>query len=339
MVHAHDTALRYLALLQLLPVYPRTRSTQDIAERLLLRSAEFAVSRRTLQRDLDKLSTLFPISCDVVGRRYDWYWTDRHALTQIPDMNTASALALRLAEENLTNLLPATTLKDLSVYFARAKQVLNETKLGRWSHKIHLISNTSPLRPAIIKPAIQSTVYEALLEGRQLQIHYHARHRETPRTYVLQPFGMVIREGVFYLVAGSAEYDEPNHYCLHRMQSARVLPEVVRIPKSFNLKTYVEEEMAFAYPQSQKRIRLKALFAEETGFHLQESALSDDQCLNQQEDGRWLIRATVDDTAKLRWWLLGFGANVEILKPKSLRREFDDTAKRLAQLYHTPSPH
>jgi len=28
---AHDTALRYLALLQLLPVYPKTRSTQAIA--------------------------------------------------------------------------------------------------------------------------------------------------------------------------------------------------------------------------------------------------------------------------------------------------------------------
>lgn len=123
------------------------------------------------------------------------------------------------------------------------------------------------------------------------------------------------------------------------MVSARVLPEAVWIPKAFSLKSYVEDETAFTYPHSQKRIRFKALFAEETGFHLLESMLSDDQHIDQQEDGRWLIRATVDDTAKLRWWLLGFGANVEVLKPKTLRQEFADTAKQLTQFYLNPSPH
>lgn len=182
MVHAHDTALRYLALLQLLPVYPKSRSTQDIAERLLLRSAEFAVSRRTLQRDLDKLSAVFPIGCDIVGRRYDWYWTDRHALTQIPDMNASSALALCLAEAYLSNLLPATSLKNLAVYFSRARQILAESKLGRWSHKIHLISNTSLLHPPSSNPPfnILSTKHCWRVSNYKFNItHVIERHHDT----------------------------------------------------------------------------------------------------------------------------------------------------------------
>ncbi|MBX3302969.1 MAG: WYL domain-containing protein [Nitrospira sp.] len=40
--------------------------------------------------------------------------------------------------------------------------------------------------------------------------------------------------------------------------------------------------------------------------------------------------ASNKDTLELRWWLLGFGDMVEVLGPKTLRKEFAATAKRLS---------
>jgi predicted DNA-binding transcriptional regulator YafY len=50
-------------------------------------------------------------------------------------------------------------------------------------------------------------------------------------------------------------------------------------------------------------------------------------------DERVLVKATVADTAQLRWWLLGFGARVEVRKPKRLREEFRMISRRLFERY------
>ena len=50
-------------------------------------------------------------------------------------------------------------------------------------------------------------------------------------------------------------------------------------------------------------------------------SLSEDHRTTEQSDGRILVEATVADTSQLRWWLLGFGSQVEVLEPISLREE------------------
>ena len=50
-------------------------------------------------------------------------------------------------------------------------------------------------------------------------------------------------------------------------------------------------------------------------------------------EGKIKIKATVADTSQLRWWLLGFGPQVEILKPKFLRKEFLGYSISLANIY------
>jgi predicted DNA-binding transcriptional regulator YafY len=46
-----------------------------------------------------------------------------------------------------------------------------------------------------------------------------------------------------------------------------------------------------------------------------------------------LIEASVLDTPQLRWWLLGFGDAVEVVEPKSLRREFAEMSRAMASYY------
>ena len=45
------------------------------------------------------------------------------------------------------------------------------------------------------------------------------------------------------------------------------------------------------------------------------------------------ITATIVDSLQLRFWLNGFGADLEVLEPAELREEFAETARRLANTY------
>ena len=65
---ATDTTLRHLAMLACIPVYPRTKTTRQIAEALLERSAEYDVTVRSVQRSLETLSAVFPITSEMRGR-------------------------------------------------------------------------------------------------------------------------------------------------------------------------------------------------------------------------------------------------------------------------------
>jgi predicted DNA-binding transcriptional regulator YafY len=61
--------------------------------------------------------------------------------------------------------------------------------------------------------------------------------------------------------------------------------------------------------------------------------LSADQTIEELDHERVLVRASVENTAELRWWLLGFGELVEVLAPADLREEFHRRATAMATLY------
>jgi predicted DNA-binding transcriptional regulator YafY len=80
-------------------------------------------------------------------------------------------------------------------------------------------------------------------------------------------------------------------------------------------------------------IELELLIDEEVAIHLRESRLTDQQQMNLLDNGQSLFRATVRDTGQLRWWLLGFADQIEILKPKELRDEFRLKTAKMAKVY------
>ena len=330
---ATDTTLRHLATLECIPVHPRTKTTRQIVNALQATNSEYDVTVRSVQRSLETLSAVFPIASDKRGRSNHWYWTDAHALTRIPAMSEQEAFALRLASEHLKPLMPRSALRLLAPYFEHAERILDGTRLGHWVDRACIIGHGPPLQAPSIRDDVQETVYAALMESRRLGVDYRSRSGERTRRMVLNPLGIVVRAGVFYLVATSWQYQDVRHYVLHRMSKPELLEEPAETPTGFRLAAHIQDDQRFSYPLNPEALRLRALFAPEVGIHVTESRLSRDHRATTQDDGRVLVEATVADTADLRWWLLGFGAAVEVLAPAGLRAELRRHALGMAALY------
>ena len=82
-----------------------------------------------------------------------------------------------------------------------------------------------------------------------------------------------------------------------------------------------------------KKIKLVIKFSQSAALHLRETPLSEDQKLKDMKDGRVELKATVMLTWQLRWWLLGFGAQVEVIRPKFLREEFVGVTCEMSKIY------
>jgi predicted DNA-binding transcriptional regulator YafY len=147
--------------------------------------------------------------------------------------------------------------------------------------------------------------------------------------------GLILQGGVAYLVCTFWQYTDLRQVVLHRVQHAKVLEVPASGPEGFDLDRSIHEG-EFSSPVGEP-MRLEAVFSHGAAFHLHDTPLNVDQVIAELDDERVLLRATVANTADLRWRRLGFGERVEVRAPADLRDEFQERAVAIEDLYPQPS--
>lgn len=328
-----DTLMRQWQMLRLIPRQPSKISTTELIQHLA--DDGFATTARTLQRDLVRLSSVYPLLCDDRDKPFGWSWDKDANVHEVPGIDSDTALAFYLAEKHLEPLLPRTTMKRLAPHFKRAEQVLDQADGGKgnpaWRNKVRVLHRGPGLKNPAILPDVQSAAYDALLRNRRLDVQYMPRGSKTSKQYELNPLGLVLKDGLFYLVCCMWDYPDIRLLTLHRMKAAMVMDTPSATPNGFDLDDYIASgELDFVVGDT---IELKALISEAMSIHLQERPLHAKQTMAKSDDGRILLNVSVQDSNELRWWLLGFGDQVEILKPVSLRGDFRAMVNNMAKSY------
>jgi predicted DNA-binding transcriptional regulator YafY len=120
---------------------------------------------------------------------------------------------------------------------------------------------------------------------------------------------------------------------MHRILMASCTIDPAKVPTGFSLDDYIAKshfEVRFSDHRIRLQVRLKKMWAN----LLAEAPVADDQTVSDDaEDGWSVVNATVSDTIQLRRWLHGYGAEVEVQMPSSLRDEFAAAAMAAARLY------
>ena len=327
-----ETYLRQWSMLRSIPRKPRKITSSELLS--ILESEDYIVSKRTIERDLNSLSLIFPIRCDDRNKPFGWQWMGDEVM-DIPSMDIPVALSFSLVSQFLQPLLPRSSKNHLEPHFKQAANILKNTQKsgqGKWLEKVRVIHRGQKLIPAEVSSNILDAVYEAVLTNKMLNIEYQASKDSEVKEYEVNPLGLVFRDASIYMVSTLWKYEDIKQLVLHRIKKATITDKTKRSPKGFNLDEYIDSG-EFGYKLNDKPIKLKVLFDDKAISHLLETKLSNDQQIKEQGDGSSLLEATVLDTYELRWWLLGFGDQIEVIKPKKLREEFTRIAKSLSKKY------
>ncbi|OGT88521.1 MAG: hypothetical protein A2286_08150 [Gammaproteobacteria bacterium RIFOXYA12_FULL_61_12] len=327
----NDTLLRQWTMLRLIPLHPHKIASSELKARLA--EAGHDISMRTVQRDLNSLSSTFPLTADGENPQ-GWSWAPGSPRLDVPALDPQAALAFKLVEAHLQRLLPTTTLDYLAPWFHTATGVLEtqENGLAAWPEKIRVLSRGIPQQPPAIGPEIQSVVYDGLLQERRIALTYQPPWAEEPKEYLVNPLALVIRDGLLYLVCTMWDYKEVRHLLLHRMLAAELLEEATPRLENFDLDTHIAQG-EFSYPLHPGLIQIEAQFTGHASTNVYECPLSEDQAMEELEDGTLLVRATVRDTFELRAWLLAFGDEVTLRGPAGLVEEMAGIVANMAVRY------
>jgi predicted DNA-binding transcriptional regulator YafY len=326
--------LRQWNMLRLVPRAPAKMSVRELCQRL--RDADFPVTERTIQRDLNELAGVFPLVVDDREKPFGWSWQKDASSFDLPGLSLPEALTLTLVEQHLRHHLPPSTIDALQPHFqsaARALSTVDGSALSKaWLNKVRSVAPQQPLQPPAMDADCQRTVYLALLRDRQLTLHYKKRDASEPTVYeAVHPLAIVQRGGVIYLVCMFADYDDVRTIALHRIQHAEMRYEAARQNAGFDLDAFIASGQFGVIAGAP--ITLRAVFSRAAGEHLHETPLCADQVLVPGPDGSLHLTATVPHTRSLIWWLLGFGDGVEVCEPAGLREEIGSIAARMAAAY------
>ncbi|MFC9613339.1 helix-turn-helix transcriptional regulator [Streptomyces sp. NPDC056938] len=317
---------RLLSILLLLQTRGRV-AAPELAERL-------EVSVRTIYRDIEALSAsgvpvyaergrhggiaLLPgYRTDVTGLTAD----ESRALFILAAQGAHSALGLDSAFRSaLRKVMAALPEPHRPAAELTSRRILVEA--SRW--------RGGPM-PAVDLGVLQ----EAVLTERRLRLRYRHSGTDTPRAYTVDPYGLVSKAGVWYLVADRRA--EPQLFRADRVREATLTDAPVRRRQGVQLadvwavlKRQVEDRPGAVEATARVRRTHLDLFLRLCGNAL--TAPPDD-------DGRseWItVRLGYGEVREARS-LLSFADNVEVAGPPEIREELARCAAAITGVYGPPA--
>lgn len=333
--HAMTVPVLDELLLQNIPEAPASITAPELARISARHLSSPAPSLRTVQRNLERLRDVYPGLQREDSKPHRWHWKPGSKLGGRARMDPATALVFGLLEKHLDGLVPTPFRADLEPLFRKANEVaqkLPQTRLQRWKARATTTTSAFPLQLPAVRPDVLAEAQGALLDRSQLQVTYRGNGQEQSREHLLHPQGLVLVDGVFYLVATVGNHTQPCQFALHRIECARATGESSRDLPDFDASTYVNQGKGLLFKSGETmklRLRIRGFLP----LHLRERPLAEDQTLRPIDDDWWELRATVPESAQLEWWLASFGAQVEVLSPVRLRRRMARWVSETHALY------
>lgn len=320
----HVRADRLLSILLLLQTRGRLTAAA-LAERL-------EVSVRTIYRDLDALSAAgVPVYAERGAgggcRLRDGYRTD---LTGLDTAEVASLFA-GAAESQLDALGLGKGLRRALVKLEASVPAELRAEAERLRQRVHVdaVPWFEPGEPA---PHLE-TLRRAAMEDRRVRLTL-AR----PGAREVQPLGLVVKGGLWYLVArGGAD---TRVYRVSRLRRVTVLQRRFERPAHFDLAAFWtawSRDFVRGIPEYAVRLRvprhavaiLPRIFGERMRTALEAA---------RRNRGDLLLDYTFDSFEAARGAVLGLGTLVEIVAPEELRIGVHDAAREVVRLYAASPP-
>jgi predicted DNA-binding transcriptional regulator YafY len=316
-------ASRLVSILLLLQVHGQLPAT-ELARRL-------EVSVRTIYRDLDALGEAGVPVFARPGPGGGCGLLDGYR-TRLTGLNVEEARALFLAgvpgpagELGLGTALAAAQLKVLA-----ALPVELRAGAGRARERFHLDAPRWFERAGDAGHGHLATIAGAVWDDRLLRLAYR-RDGAPPATREVEPLGLVLKAGVWYLVARLRGRDDPHVYRLSRVEAALPLEERFDRPADFDL-TAFWSEWTSAFESSLPRIDITARLAPDSVEGARVLAI--DVRLGAPGPDGWLAATlTFERIEHALGAFLALGAGAEVLEPAELRGRVAESALATARRY------
>ena len=272
-------------------------------------AGEFGVSVRTIQRDLDHLRYTIGAPLEYDPRKRGWFYSEATFFLPSVLISAEDILALLLIRKAVDQYANTPYGEAAKRAFSLIEQALPvRERLGaEWvQSRVEFID--FPQAP--IDGEVWTAVLEGLRSSQTLQLSY-AKPGARAAGRRVDPYGLIVSEGDWYLYTWSHDHQARRTYLLARIRKAEATGEIFELPADFSLAAYVRAGVAGLQADGEAPKTVRITFSKEASAAAAERKLHPDQRETWDRRGRLTIELATLAPFKLQRRLATFGAGVE----------------------------
>ena len=183
-----------------------------------------------------------------------------------------------------------------------------------------------------VQDVLLGKLQSAASEGKQLKITYcSGEGKETKR--LIDPWGVVFRQGGWYVVAYCHLAKEIRLFRSDRIQSYNVLKEPeepIMRDETFSLERYFQNSWGL---ERGAEVQVCLRFSPQVASQIKHSNYHESQEFTELADGSLEMKVTVSGLWEITRWILSFGPVVEVMEPAQLRQDIQKMVQQTQALY------
>lgn len=293
-----------------------------------LRAVEIAsycgVDRRTIYRDLESLHEMGVPVWEDAGR----YGIDRTAYLSTVRLNLNEAIALYFAARLLAHHSDENNPHVVAALDKLAASLPDATISAHLAHAANVI-RARPLRAVYVRAV--EVLTRAWADRRLVRILYRAPNRSLTERVIAPYFMEVARsEPAAYIIGYDQLREALRTFKIERIEGAELLDEAYAIPNDFDPYRYLADSWGI---MDEAPVQIHLRFTAAVAPRVRESVWHQSQQIRELPDGGCELTMAIGGIREVRSWVLGWGADVEVLGPPELRAEVADHGRRMAALY------
>lgn len=298
-------------------------STRELAE-------ELEVTARTVSRDLEALGQAGIPIVAYRGRFGGWSLMEgyRSGLTGMTPDETA-ALLLRASSGPLDDV-------GLGGHYETALQKLRaaypepERQAAEFVRRRLLIDESEWNGSRSAVPEALAVCQEAVWTGKCLRFEYLKGSGGERSVRLVEPLGLVVKQGVWYLTAKDGEIVKT--FRVSKMEGAQATDDSFLYPQSFDLSAYWTEFLR-AFPAQLPRYDTELVMNEQALCAFREERFAHIRRCERTADGHYAVQADLETPEFAQRFILGLGTSVRVLEPAELVSAIAEEARLVADRY------
>ncbi len=182
------------------------------------------------------------------------------------------------------------------------------------------------------KEEIIDQLTDTMLENRTCYVSYHAFHDDTEKNFRIDPLHFFEHQGGLYIFINATSFGDIRVLAVERINSVEPSGEFFEYPEDFDPDEKLQNAFGVIYDDP---VEVEIWFSASQARYIRERTWAVNQEIMDQEDGSIILKMATSGWHEIKRWVLGYGAEAEVLGPVELRKEIKSEANRIVKCYQS----
>lgn len=302
-------------------------------------SRTFSCSKQTILRLIEDIRRSYGVTVEeAMNGNRKYFQIKRPGGRAAPPVNMTEAemSTLFMCQAFAEHLLGRGIIEDSTRALEKSQALLPQSKAVSPDHFASFKPGSIDYTP---HQASIRTLIEAMEKQRICKITYKSTMAESAKTFHIKPLKIFSHRDTIYLHARLARkpsqaYKEPDYdplLAIHRIQDVKLTERCFEYPTDYDFEEIFNRNFGII---KEEAFRVAVEFTGFAARYVAERMWSTDQKISRIKNGGIRLIFSVSSESELKAWLLSFGEEARLIKPKRLAKAMAATIGRMQEKYN-----